>query len=120
MGDFDLISGSVSSGQPRFLTGGPGARFVDTGAGERGRVEAFAERVRGLLAEPIAIGEHRVALTASVGVAVFRGDSEDPVDAGELLSQADRAMYLAKKAGRDRAHVYFGSEAAAAGDQRKA
>ncbi|MGB0211566.1 PAS domain S-box protein [Algiphilus sp.] len=93
---------------------------VDTGAGERGRVEAFAERVRGLLAEPIAIGEHRVALTASVGVAVFRGDSEDPVDAGELLSQADRAMYLAKKAGRDRAHVYFGSEAAAAGDQRKA
>ena len=32
-GWLDLISGNVGSGRPQFLTGGAGARFVDTGAG---------------------------------------------------------------------------------------
>jgi len=79
-------------------------------AGDRTEVEAFVERVRDAMAEPFTVRERSVRLTASFGVAVFRGDTEDPVEAGDLLSQADRAMYLAKKAGRDRAHIYFGTD----------
>lgn len=88
-------------------------------AGDRAQVEAFVERVREAMAEAFVVGERSVRVTASFGVAVFRGDTEDPVEAGELLSQADRAMYLAKKAGRDRAHIYFGADSAQTVSQRE-
>lgn len=90
-------------------------------AGSRGReqVEAFSERLRRLLNAPIVIAEQRITITASLGVAVFRGATQDPVEPGDILSQADRAMYLAKKAGRNRIHIYYGEEPAA-GEQRKA
>ncbi len=41
--------------------------------------------------------------TASVGVAIFPDHASDPV---ELLAKADTAMYMAKKAGRNRARMY--------------
>ncbi|WP_350214985.1 diguanylate cyclase [Algiphilus sp.] len=88
-------------------------------AGDRAQVEAFVERVRETMSEPFAVGDRSIRVTASFGVAVFRGDAEDPVEAGALLSQADRAMYLAKKAGRDRVHVYFGAEGGAKPAQRE-
>lgn len=98
-----------------------GDEFVVFYAGSSGReqVEAFAGRLRGLLNTPIVAGEQRIGITASLGVAVFRGATQDPVEPGDILSQADRAMYLAKKAGRDRAHIYYGEEPAR-GEQRKA
>ncbi len=53
-----------------------------------------------------------VDLTASLGVAVFREDGDDPKS---LLRSADRALYAAKRLGRNR--VLLASEAAAAEDQ---
>lgn len=99
-----------------------GDEFVVFFAGSSGRdqVEAFSDRLRGLLNAPIVVGEQRVGITASLGVAVFRGAAQDPVEPGDILSQADRAMYLAKKAGRDRAHIYYGEEPAQGEQQRKA
>ena len=43
------------------------------------------------------------ALTASVGVTLVRGDIDDP---DTLLRQADQAMYLAKRAGRNGYHIF--------------
>jgi diguanylate cyclase (GGDEF)-like protein len=52
-----------------------------------------------------------VDLTASLGVAFFREDGEDPKT---LMRSADRALYTAKRLGRNR--VVLASEAAAAED----
>ncbi len=56
-----------------------------------------AERLRGSVGgEPYLVGAERIALTASVGWAAWRG--EDP---REFVLRADRALYEAKRAGRD-------------------
>jgi diguanylate cyclase (GGDEF)-like protein/PAS domain S-box-containing protein len=47
------------------------------------------------------LAEHQIAVTASVGVALFDGLSPR-----EILAAADLAMYEAKEAGRDRVAVY--------------
>lgn len=89
-----------------------GDEFVVLCAGlaDRAATEALAERLRASFDLAHTIGDRSVSVSASIGVAVFCAGSEDPVEPGALLSQADRAMYLAKKAGGGRAHVYFGSE----------
>jgi len=45
---------------------------------------------------PYRVGEHEFALTVSIGIAVYQGG---PLTASHLLSQADVAMYRAKRAG---------------------
>lgn len=59
------------------------------------------ERVLGAIrGAPVTIGANRaLVVTASVGVAVF---PEDAVTAAALVDAADRALYAAKSAGRDR------------------
>jgi diguanylate cyclase (GGDEF)-like protein/PAS domain S-box-containing protein len=65
-----------------------------------------------LLAEirksPAAYGGTPFRVTASIGVAAFESDD---ATAGEVLVNADLAMYAAKTAGRDRVVVYTASEA---------
>jgi len=55
----------------------------------------LSERIRAALAEPIVLGQHRVRLTASIGVA-----SAPPHEGAHLLRYADAAMFAAKSAGR--------------------
>jgi diguanylate cyclase (GGDEF)-like protein len=52
-----------------------------------------------------------VDLTASLGIAFFREDGDDPKT---LMRSADRALYTAKRLGRNR--IVLASEAAAAED----
>jgi len=69
------------------------------GMGEAGLLER-AEKIRRTIEQnPIAVREHTVRVTVSVGVASFpdHGGSE-----GELLRAADAALYAAKAAGRNR------------------
>lgn len=60
----------------------------------------LADRVRHLLARPVEVDGGTVAVTASVGIAVHTGD--DPAAVSTVLTQADAAMYDAKRAGKDR------------------
>lgn len=66
----------------------------------------LAERIRsGIAATPIRCREIDIPVTASFGVAELAGDPEDPGQATEnLLRVADRALYEAKDAGRNRVH----------------
>jgi diguanylate cyclase (GGDEF)-like protein/putative nucleotidyltransferase with HDIG domain len=54
----------------------------------------------------------RLSITISIGVASSDNPSR-PTSASDLLSQADRALYLAKRGGRNRVSVWPGDEKAA-------
>jgi diguanylate cyclase (GGDEF)-like protein/PAS domain S-box-containing protein len=62
-----------------------------------------AERIRAALHEPFTLGDAEVHVTASVGVALQRGDL---TTAHDLIRDADAAMYRAKELGRDRSEVF--------------
>jgi diguanylate cyclase (GGDEF)-like protein len=68
-----------------------------------GDLAAFAERLRRAVGDaPIDTPAGPLTVTASVGVAVRTPDDADP---STLLSRADRALYRAKEAGRDRVAI---------------
>jgi diguanylate cyclase (GGDEF)-like protein/PAS domain S-box-containing protein len=70
------------------------------------QAESIAEKCRAALEQPFVAGSHEFFVTASVGVAMFRGDA---VPFGVLLQRADTAMYQAKFGGRNRV-VFFEPE----------
>ncbi len=57
------------------------------------------ERLQALLAEPITLAGKTLAISASIGVAMFPADGRDMET---LLHRADMAMYQAKSSGRGR------------------
>ncbi|WP_432967471.1 putative bifunctional diguanylate cyclase/phosphodiesterase [Dactylosporangium sp. CA-233914] len=63
----------------------------------------LAERLLTAIRRPLRLGNREVVCSASIGVATAKaGGGEDGPDPGELLRNADLAMYAAKGAGRDR------------------
>ncbi|MET9443163.1 EAL domain-containing protein [Streptomyces sp. NPDC006610] len=78
---------------------GEGAR--DRGARERHILE-LADRLRITLSQPYLIDGNDVRVAASIGVAF----AEPGLGAGELLRNADLAMYRAKSAGKGRVELY--------------
>jgi diguanylate cyclase (GGDEF)-like protein/PAS domain S-box-containing protein len=70
-----------------------------------GRVESelIAERLAAALANPVALVEGEVFVTASIGIALSDGRNETPET---LLRNADAAMYRAKELGRDRTELF--------------
>jgi diguanylate cyclase (GGDEF)-like protein len=74
----------------------------------RGPEEAalVSSRVLESMAEPLSVGHHEIAVTASIGIALYPRD--DTV--GErLVKSADTAMYRAKELGRNR-YAFFARE----------
>lgn len=70
-----------------------------------GTVDHIAERMLQTMANPFHLAEDVAYLSASIGIAIY------PVDADtheELIKNADQAMYLVKKTGRNR-FTYFTS-----------
>jgi len=60
-----------------------------------------AERLRQRIVQrPIRYGEEQIPVTISAGVASAATD--EPIDLNELLERADRALYRAKRSGRNR------------------
>jgi len=61
-------------------------------------------RLLAAVAEPVPVGEHRLQVSASVGVTFYPQTNE--IEADQLLRQADHAMYQAKLAGKNRYCVF--------------
>jgi diguanylate cyclase (GGDEF)-like protein/PAS domain S-box-containing protein len=64
------------------------------------------DKIRESLRQPFDLKGHEVTVTASIGIAVFPDDGNDP---DTLIQYADTAMYRAKEAGRD-AFRFFTAE----------
>ncbi|MER6978672.1 EAL domain-containing protein, partial [Streptomyces carpinensis] len=67
-----------------------------------GHILELADRLRVTLSQPYLIGGNDVRVAASIGVAF----TEPGLGAGELLRNADLAMYRAKAAGKGRVELY--------------
>ncbi len=63
----------------------------------RPQVEEVARKLLAAIHQPIVLERRRIAISASIGIAIFPGDGRRAV---ELLEHADSAMYLAKTRGR--------------------
>ncbi|MDO9269811.1 MAG: PAS domain S-box protein [Methylobacter sp.] len=71
-------------------------------AGER-ECRQILDRILEIIALPVVIGSHQVAVSASIGVTFQTPANED---GDTLLRQADQAMYVAKQTGKSRYHLY--------------
>jgi diguanylate cyclase (GGDEF)-like protein/PAS domain S-box-containing protein len=67
------------------------------------RVSRIAQTILDRLAEPFLLGEETVYVSASIGITLYPDDADD---ADLLVKNADRAMYAAKRHGRNR-YGYF-------------
>lgn len=68
-------------------------------AQSRQQATAIAEKLRDTLAEPFALGTAAYQISVSIGIAAFPEAGRTPQG---LLEAADKAMYQAKKAGKNR------------------
>lgn len=89
------------------LGGDKFALYAD-GLKDEQQTGAVADKIRAALDAPFDFAENKFVVTASVGVAVYPGDS-DSLD--DLLVKAEMAMYLAKEQGRN-GHAFFGQSMA--------
>ncbi|MFJ4873490.1 putative bifunctional diguanylate cyclase/phosphodiesterase [Streptomyces sp. NPDC088757] len=100
---------SVRAGDTAARLGGDEFAALILGDGGRDRtarrnqVQEIADRLRLTLSRPYRLdGGQEVRVAASIGVAF----AEPGIDAGDLLRNADLAMYRAKAAGKDRVELY--------------
>ncbi|MET9932462.1 EAL domain-containing protein, partial [Streptomyces sp. NPDC006324] len=100
---------SVRTGDTAARLGGDEFAALILGDGGRDRtarrnqVQEIADRLRLTLSRPYRLdGGQEVRVAASIGVAF----AEPGIEAGDLLRNADLAMYRAKAAGKDRVELY--------------
>jgi EAL domain-containing protein (putative c-di-GMP-specific phosphodiesterase class I) len=67
---------------------------------------AIADRVAAAFTEPYLLGGGEHFIAASIGVAVARPSTREPVDPHMLIRNADAAMYRAKERGRARSELF--------------
>lgn len=94
------LSHCIRAGDTVARLGGDEFVLLLTDIVEKAECESILERVLRTLANPYTLnGEPELGISASIGVTLFPADDSDP---DTLLRHADRAMYAAKKAGRNR------------------
>jgi len=58
-----------------------------------------ADKIVGSFGEPLRVGDRRIKVTTSMGLAIYPDDAREP---DSLVKLADKAMYHAKRTGRNR------------------
>ena len=99
--DSDPIALGTAIAEPENLARLGGDEFTVLLAEIRKPTDAamVAQRLLNALAAPVSLGGQTVAITASIGIAIYPVDGEN---AEVLFKNADMAMYFAKHEGRDR------------------
>jgi diguanylate cyclase (GGDEF)-like protein len=88
--------------------GGDEFAIIHLSGGEPQGAHALADRIVAALRQPFEINGNKVGIGVSVGIAQAPVDARDPV---ELMKQADLALYVAKRGGRNMYAVYDASMA---------
>ena len=83
-------------GGDEFMILFPDVKQIDNGL-------ALAKKIVESLREPFYIGEHKLSITASVGIAVY---PDDGMDFETLKNRADASMYKVKESGRNNFQRY--------------
>ena len=78
--------------------------------------EPVISRLLQAAAQPVAVGEALLQVSASIGITLY---PQDGADADLLLRHADQAMYIAKDAGKNRSHFFDVDSAVAVQTQRE-
>jgi diguanylate cyclase (GGDEF)-like protein/PAS domain S-box-containing protein len=78
--------------------GGDEFTVILTGTNDVSHVELIAEDILQALSQPIDLGGHLVHISGSIGLTLYPKDADT---AGDLIRNADQAMYVAKNAGRN-------------------
>jgi diguanylate cyclase (GGDEF)-like protein/PAS domain S-box-containing protein len=98
------LSKSMRRGDVVGRLGGDEFGVIAHGISGRDEAMALADHIRGELNRPIAVDGRKLHIDASIGIVIAEPD--DTRDGGDLLRDADLAMYLAKTQGRGR-HAFF-------------
>ncbi|MBT9494637.1 MAG: EAL domain-containing protein [Paucibacter sp.] len=70
---------------------------------QMGELNTLIERILKACSDPVSFGGRVMQVSASIGVTLF---PQDDVDADQLMRHADRAMYEAKQAGKNRYQLF--------------
>ena len=92
------ISGCVRGSDTVARMGGDEFTVILTEINKTTHVDILAQKILDELAKPFSIIEKDVHISGSIGITLFPQDATTPED---LLKNADQAMYVAKKAGRN-------------------
>ena len=99
----DRVRGCVRSVDVAARLGGDEFAILLEDGADLAQSVAICRRILEALQAPLQIDGQEIAISASIGMAAARGDSERP---DELLRNADVAMYTAKAAGKNRYAVF--------------
>jgi predicted signal transduction protein with EAL and GGDEF domain len=83
--------------------GGDEFQVIVPNRAERSMLAQMADSIVHSLSQPYSVDGQSIVIGASVGVAV---SPDDGTDSGDLIRNADLALYAAKDAGRGRHHFY--------------
>ncbi|WP_187394672.1 PAS domain S-box protein [Zoogloea oleivorans] len=97
------LQASTRAGDTVARLGGDEFALIYNGLEHSDECDQVFERLRASIAEPVRIDDREIRVTASIGITLCPLDGADPET---LLRHADQAMYLAKKAGRNRFHLF--------------
>ena len=99
-----LLSGCIRPGDLVARLGGDEfAIITGDSTADATAADMVAQRVLAAFTAPILLGARPVSVAVSIGVSVMRDDTHD---SASLLSEADFAMYTAKRAGKGRREVF--------------
>jgi diguanylate cyclase (GGDEF)-like protein len=78
--------------------GGDEFSIIIADSGDREQIRVIAEKLLERLSQPVQLGDDQVQVTVSIGISVY---PDNGTNLKELEIAADRAMYAAKKSGRN-------------------
>jgi diguanylate cyclase (GGDEF)-like protein/PAS domain S-box-containing protein len=101
------IGATIRGGDTVARLGGDEFVILLVGLETMAECTATLERLLEVISQPIIYRNNQVAVSASVGVALYPMEDEDQ---DILLRHADQAMYTAKQTGKSRYHIYDASQ----------